>query len=248
MLKDLEAHPPELFIDAIGPTSWFLRQREYWGFELIPSIKNFVDQRYVHLIDLYGERFFLRRDLAAKREAEFSRRPLPQLTCSPSALLCSERAITLPTDLPTTNIPAHARIDVEFMPIHDQLGPATIFNTEKTPFSFRGLRLQYLKGDRYHLFIGVGDQWVTSKEFSAPKDKVALLSIELNGQTVTLKKDGVRVDEVHLPRPFANAGGPVTVGSWIGGVDPFSGKVQFVQILDLDKAESRSRKTIVKAD
>ncbi len=245
LLTEFQSKPPALFIDAIGQTSWFLREREFWTFELIPSIKEFVDQRYVHLIDIYGQRYFLRRDLAAKRETEFNR-PMPEIACSPSAVRCSDRPITLPTELPVTNIPRHARIDVEFMPIHHQLGPATVFNTEKTPFSFRGLRLQHLNGDRYFLLIGLGDSWAKSKEFSAPQGKVSLVSIELNERMITIKQNEALVDEVHLARPFADAGGPVTLESWIGGVDPFSGKVQFLQIMDLDKPEGRLTKALAK--
>lgn len=242
MLRELQANPPALFIDAVGPASWFLREPEFWGFHLIPAIKQFVDQRYVHLIDLYGQRYFYRRDLAAKRDAEFNR-VMPELACSPSAVLCSTRSITLPAELPATKIPAHAQIDIEFMPIQEQLGPATVFNSEKTPVSFQGLRLQHLEKDFYSLLIGVGDHWSTSKAFPAPQGKVAFVSIQLNGRTVTLKHNGQLIDEVHLSRPVANAGGPINVESWIGGVDPFSGKVQFVQILDLDKEPNRGARS-----
>jgi hypothetical protein len=246
MLRDLQAHPPALFIDAVGGGSWFLSQREYWGFELVPSIKAFVDEGYVHLIDIYGQRYFMRRDLAVKREADFNR-PLPQRACSPSALRCSNEAITLPHELPPTQIPAHSRIDLEFMPIHRQLGPATVFNTEKTPFSNRGLRIQYVDKDRYILTIGVGDHWSTSKEFLLPQDKVASLSIDLNGTTVTLENNGARVDEIHLSHPYADAGGPITLGSWIGGLDPFSGKIQFLQVVGLDKVGSKPEKPVRRA-
>ena len=245
LLKEFQSNPPALIVDAVGPTSWFTKDPQVWGFELIPSFKAFIDQHYIHLIDLYGERYFLRRDVAAKREREFSA-PVPTLACSPAAIRCSNRAITLPAELPPTRMPGRMRIDVEFMPIHNQLGPATVFNTEKTASSFQGFRLEHIQSsadatnragsdDRYHLLIGVGGEWVRSKEFSAPQGRVALVSIEMNGTTVTLKKNDVLLDEIHLPRPVADAGGPVNVGSWIGGIDPFSGKVQFFQIVDLDK-------------
>jgi len=245
LLEDLQSNPPALFIDAVGWTSWFVREPEFWGFHLIPSIKQFVDQRYVHLIDLYGQRYFYRRDLAAKREKDFNR-AMPELACSPSAVLCSKRPITLPAELPATKIPGRAQIDIEFMPIHNELGPATVFNSEKTAFSFRGLRLQHAEKDRYFLLIGVGDHWLTSKEFSAPESKLAFVSMQLNGATISLKHNGELVDDLHLPAPFADAGGPINVESWIGGADPFSGKVQFVQIVDLDKGENRGGKLIAK--
>jgi hypothetical protein len=239
MLRDLQADPPALFIDAIGPTSWFIQQREYWGFELVPSIKDFVERRYVHLIDIYGQRYFMRRDLAAKREAEFSR-PLLNVACEATALRCYDHPITLPTELPPTNIPQHARIDITFTPIHNQLGPATVFNSEKTPSSYRGLRLQYVEKNRYVLLIGVGDRWVISKSFSKPQGSTAFASIELDGTDAKLKEDGRLIDDIHLPHPFVDSGGPLNLGSWISGVDPFSGTVQFVQILDLNRKQNKN--------
>lgn len=238
MLRDLQADPPALFIDAVGPTSWFLQQRQYWGFELVPPIKDFVDRKYVHLIDIYGQRYFMRRDLVAKRDLEFNQ-PLPKASCAAAAIRCYDHAITLPTELPPTNIPQHARIDIEFMPIHEQLGPATVFNSEKTPASFRGLRLQYVEKDRYALLIGVGDHWVISKSFPKRQGRAALVSVELDATKARLQADGRLIDEIHLPHPFADSGGPINLDSWIGGVDPFSGIVRFVQILDLDRKQSK---------
>ena len=95
--------------------------------------------------------------------------------------------------------------------------------------------------DRYILLLGLGDHWAISKQFLLPQGKPASISIELKKDAAIVESNGARVDELHLDRRFADAPGPVTVGSWIGGMDPFSGKIQFLQILDLDKRANRQQ-------
>jgi hypothetical protein len=231
-LQDLKENPPELFIDAIGPASWFLSSRQYFGFERVPEIAAFVNAHYVHLVDLYQERFFLRRDLAARREAEFNR-PLPLKACTPGSVRCLDRPVTLPHELPPVQMPAHARIQVEFMPIGPQIGTATVINNEARPNSFRGFRLQHVSNDRYILLVGLGDSWAVSREFELPESRTAFVTIEVNGNGLTLENNGSKLDELHLARPMANSPGPITIGSWIQGMAPFSGKVQFFEIVDL---------------
>ena len=65
-LRDMKEDPPEMFIDAVGPTSWALNDRKAYNFEQFPEIETFVRLNYAHLADLYGQRYFLRRDLAAR--------------------------------------------------------------------------------------------------------------------------------------------------------------------------------------
>jgi hypothetical protein len=65
-LHDLEQSRAELFIDATGPASWFLTDRKTFTFERFPEIDNYVKANYVFVADRYGERFYLRRDLAGK--------------------------------------------------------------------------------------------------------------------------------------------------------------------------------------
>jgi hypothetical protein len=60
ILRDLRADPPKLFIDAIGPASWFLVHRSYYGFERFPAIEAFVKENYVYFADRYNQRYFLR--------------------------------------------------------------------------------------------------------------------------------------------------------------------------------------------
>jgi hypothetical protein len=59
--------PPEMFIDAVGPTSWALTDRKAYNFEQFPEIETFVRLNYAYLADQYGQRYFLRRDLAARK-------------------------------------------------------------------------------------------------------------------------------------------------------------------------------------
>jgi len=67
ILADLRASSPELFIDAVGPTSWFLGDRKYYGFEQFPDIAAFVQANYVFLKDQFDQRYYQRRDLASVR-------------------------------------------------------------------------------------------------------------------------------------------------------------------------------------
>lgn len=59
---DLRAGPPEVFIDAIGPTSWFLVDPKYYGFEQFPEIASFVKSNYKLLTSYNYQRYYVRRD------------------------------------------------------------------------------------------------------------------------------------------------------------------------------------------
>ena len=231
-LQDLRANPPELFIDAIGPASWFLSSQQYFGFERVPAIAAFVHAHYVHLADLYHERYFLRRDLAAKREAQFDR-PLPLKACAAQSVRCLHSAVTLPLQLPAIQMPARYRIEAEFIPVGSQIGTATVFSNEARPNSFQGFRFQHVTGDRYILLVGLGDEWAVSKPFELPEGRPAFVTIETDEHGLRIENNGSRLDEMHLPRPIAESDGPLTIGSWIDGMCPFSGKIQFFEVVDL---------------
>jgi hypothetical protein len=63
-LRGLQRHPPALFIDAMDTSHGDFANRKAYGFELIPQINAFVQVNYVHVLDIYGQRFYMRRDLA----------------------------------------------------------------------------------------------------------------------------------------------------------------------------------------
>jgi hypothetical protein len=232
-LHDLRLNRAELLIDATGPTSWFLTDSKLFTFEKLPEIDAYVKANYVYLVDLYGQRYFLRRDLASKREQAF-KQPLPPKTCTAEAVSCMTSTVILPKQLPPVQMPSHALLEAEFMPVTPQIGYATVFSKDAVTDSYHGFQFQHVADDRYRLILGIGDQWTTSKEIFLPQSKPVMLSIELNGKTVSIHCNGAQVDEMHLVRPMADAGGPITLNSWIEGERVFSGRMQFFQIVDLE--------------
>jgi len=68
-LRDLKSDPPEMFIDAVGPASFGMVDPRLFNFAQFHEIEAFISTYYVHSADLYGERYFLRRDLAARSHA-----------------------------------------------------------------------------------------------------------------------------------------------------------------------------------
>jgi hypothetical protein len=141
----------------------------------------------------------------------------------------------LPKDLPPVTLPEHALLEAEFMAVQPQIGPATVFNNEAVPVSRQGFRFQHTTGDRYVLIVGTGTGYVGSKEFTLRVRETVKLTIEFQGNTVRIRCNDSQTDVLHLPRPFANSPGPINLNSWIGSADPFAGKMQFFQILDLEK-------------
>jgi hypothetical protein len=240
IMHDLRANPPELFIDSISIASWFMHDRRYFGFKQIPELNQFVKDHYVAFTEFYEERFYLRRDLAARWGSVRSPR-----ACAPGALTCFalppgktfDEVTFAAQKLPAIQMPAHALIEAEFTPIGVQTDVGTIFNNEAVPFSFRGFRFQSIGGDRYHLILGLGKTWAVSKPVLLPQGKPASVSLEFNGTDVHIRCNGVAVDDMHLASRMADTAGPVTLGSWIDGQCRFFGAVQFFQILDLDKAQ-----------
>lgn len=241
-VHDLRESSAELFVDAVGPTSFVFWDHNLYNFEQIPEIALAVSMNYVHLIDAYGHRYFLRRDLAQR--AHSVRMPR---NCLPGALRCVDTpafvitnwAATVPgvPNLPTVQMPAHALIEAEFTPMARQTENSTVFNSEAVSGSFRGFRFQSIGGDRYRLILGLGNTWAFSKSFLLPQGKAASLSIEFNGNNVYIRSNGVGVDDMHLPSPMTDAAGPITVGSWIGGQCRFTGMIRFFQIVDLEKSK-----------
>jgi hypothetical protein len=66
-LDDLRQHPAAMFIDANGPHGTCCGFDH--KFEEVPEIASYVGSNYVHVIDAYSQRFFIRRDLAYRAGA-----------------------------------------------------------------------------------------------------------------------------------------------------------------------------------
>jgi len=66
-LQEMRNNPPEMFIDAVGPASFAFTDPAVYGMQHFPEIESFVSSFYVVVGERFGERFYLRRDLAAHR-------------------------------------------------------------------------------------------------------------------------------------------------------------------------------------
>ncbi len=239
-IDDLSRDPPELIVYSIGPASWFLDNDALHGFDQVPEMAAFVNRSYRHIADGYGERFFLRADLVAR-----SGSVTPPQACAPQAVRCEPNqrrfypeGATTPVmeNLPALEMPKHALMEVQFTPFGRQTDNATILNNEAVPRSFLGFRFQNMRGDLYRLLLGVGDRWAFSKPMMLAEGKTVSLSIEFADTLVTIRANGTTLDTMQLPAPFADAPGPITIGSWIDGACRFSGTIQFFQIVDLSRA------------
>lgn len=236
-VNDMQQKLPALFIDAVGPSSWFLRDPSVFGFEHIPAVAAIIQKHYVHLGNFYDQRYYLRNDLAAKREATYNI-SLSTKVCDAKALRCLATPITLPATLPALQIPKHALLEAEFVPVGTQIGPATVFNNEAIPNSCRGFRFVHTTGENYALLVGIGRKYVASREFNLPERKPVWLTVEFNDNVVKVKCNSQH-DELHLPNAMADAAGTIQLNSWLGDSDPFIGKMQFFQVTDLTQADAK---------
>ena len=230
LLEDLSHNPPELIVDAIGTDSWAFEDNAIYGLNQVPEIARFVNDFYRHVADAYGERFFLRADLAARFNSV-----TPPKACSPAALRCiaSPRRFygegvtsLIMDDQPPIKIPEHALIEIQFTPFGRQPANATIFNNEAAPNSFRGIRFQNTGGDFYKLMVGLGDRWAFSKPIWLPEGKPVWLSIEFAGKEVRIQANGKAADTLHLFAAMVDSPGPITLGR-------FTGTMQFFQLVKL---------------
>ena len=81
--------------------------------------------------------------------------------------------------------------------------------------------------------VGWGPEWAVSDVMVLPRRKAVYLSVEFNGDVVTIVCNGAKRDEMRLPKRMLDSPGPITVGSWIGHQRAFLGNVQVFQIRDL---------------
>lgn len=229
-LSGLQRHRPELFIDAMDTSHGDFGNRKVHGFELIPEIDSFIQLNYVYLLDAYGQRLYIRRDLARTVAGIGDARK-----CDPQALRCFEAGAGawIPTDLPPIQMPAHALLEATFTPETNQDLYATVFSNQSDAAAHEGFQLQYLANDRYRLVVGWGPEWAVSDVMVLPRRKAVYLSVEFNGDVVTIVCNGAKRDEMRLPKRMLDSPGPITVGSWIGHQRAFLGNVQVFQIRDL---------------
>jgi hypothetical protein len=231
-LLDMSRHPAALFVDARENS----RESPFSGrqdiaFESIPSIRSYIHANYVYLASAYGDRFFIRRDLA--RGVAGIPEPKP---CDPHALRCfaASTGAALPVDLPPAQLPAHAVLEITFTPEALQEPLATVFgNDDGGVAEHRGFQLQAIAPDRYRVAIGVGSDWIFSHAFTLPERKPAALSVEFSGNTFALTLNGTYRDEIRLPQPMVNSTAPITLGSAPEHKHPFIGNIADFQLRDL---------------
>ena len=228
-LGGLERQRPELFIDAMDTSHGDFGDRKAHGFELLPDISAFIQANYVHVLDAYSQRFYIRRDLARSVAGIGDPRK-----CDAGALRCFEAGAgaRTPTDLPPIQMPEHALVEATFTPEARQDSHATVFSNDSG--THQGFQFVHIENDRYRLGVGWGPQGALSDEdLLLPQRRPASLAIEFNGNVVTVVCNGAKRIEMRLPKPMLDSPGPITVGSWIGHQRPFLGNIQFFQIRSL---------------
>jgi hypothetical protein len=244
LLQDLSQNPPELFIDAISPVSWAYEDRARFNFEQFPEIASFVKKSYVHLVDAFGQRFYMRRDIASRATAAS-----PPRSCAPDSVRCMpmprrffvEGATSLLTDdLPALPLPSHTLLEADFTPFGRQSENGTVFTNEAAPEMHRGFRFQNVGADQYRLLLGLGDRWAISDPILLPPGKRVALAVEVNDTEVEIRNAGVVVARMHLGSRIADSKGPIHIGSWLNGQNRLTGAVDFFQIVDRDKSRNPS--------
>ncbi len=222
-LREMRQYRPDMFVDARKPSCCFVADASN-SFELEPSIKSYIDSDYIQVADRWDLRFFLRRDLAGLGSG---------VSCAGGALRCYLATAGPPVPLPPLQMPKHARIDAEFVPLLRQEDSALVFGNAPPDGTPRGFRFQSAGPDRYRLSVGAGGRWVTSPELVLPARRKVSLSIEILGKAVTIFCNGQRWEEMELPGAMSDAPEPISLGSGKIG-DGFVGAINSFQIRDLD--------------
>jgi hypothetical protein len=230
-LRDMKRTRPRLFIDVVGPASFagnygVFADRKTGGFETIPEIRSFIEANYVQATEAYGERFYLRRDLAVSNAT--------QKRCEAAALRCYDGSNSaFSTTLAPLRLPDHVILEVVFTPEPKQDRYATVFSNDISPDEHKGFQFHHVGNDLYQLAIGLGGQWARSKPVLAPPGLPSAVSVEFNLRTVTIFYNGVKSEELQLPVRMIDSDAPITIGSWLGQHRLFQGKIQVFQIRNL---------------
>ena len=231
-LSGLRSERPKLFVDAIS-SSWWRSDGKQFDFETIPEINTFVQSNYAHVLDAYGQRYYIRRDLAPS----LAGMGVPQ-KCDAQALRCFEAGLQawIPADLPPIQMPEHAMLEAVFTPETGQDLHATVFSNAASPTAHAGFTFQHVEADRYRLVVAGGAGWAFSKELSLPQREPVSLAVEFKGNVVTIVCNGTKRDEMRLPERMVDSPSPITVGSSVDHRRPFLGNVQLFQIRSLGAA------------
>ncbi len=222
-LIEMRQHRPDMFVDALKLSCCFFADPRH-RFELVPALKSYVDSNYIQVADRWNLRFFLRRDLAGVGSGS---------ACSADAIRCYQSTAGAPVSLPPVQMPQHARIDAEFVPLLPQDDSALVFGSEAPVGVPRGFHFQYAGSGRYRLSVGAGGRWVTSRELNLPERQKVSLSIEFHGRAVTIFCNGEKREEMDLPSAMSDAPEPIVLGSGKGDRG-FIGAIVSFQIRDLD--------------
>jgi hypothetical protein len=65
-MQDLHDYPPKLFLDAVGPGQFKYQDRDLYGYETFPELRDYVMSNFYLAGDAGGVRVFARRDTARK--------------------------------------------------------------------------------------------------------------------------------------------------------------------------------------
>jgi hypothetical protein len=222
-LIDMRQHRPEMFVDALK-RSCCIYEDPANRFERVPALKSYIDSDYIQVADRWDLRFFLRRDLAGVGRGS---------PCSADAIRCYQSTGGAPVPLPPVQMPKHARIDAEFVPLLPQEDSALVFGSEAPGGVPRGFQFQCAGSDGYRLRVGAGGRWVASRELDLPERQKVSLSIEFQGKAVTIFCNGKKREEMELPSAMSDSPDPIALGSGKVGRG-FLGAIVSLQIRDLD--------------
>jgi hypothetical protein len=229
-IRGLQRYRPELFLDATDTSLGAFANRKVYGFEVIPEINSFIQGNYVHLVDAFRQRFYIRRDLAQSVGGIGEPRK-----CDVQAIRCFEAGTGswIPADLPPVEMPEHSLVEATFTPEIKEALYATVFSNEGSLTVHQGFQFLHMENDRYRLGVGWGPEGMLSQELWLPQRKPVSLAIEFNGNVATITCNGTQRVEMRFPKRMLDSPGPITIGSWIGHQRPFVGNIQFFQIRDL---------------
>ena len=199
-LRDLRAHPADLFLDALDVSCCYMNDRKVYGFETVPAIRSYVDANYLWVSEQFRQRFYLRRDLAAI--------PRPR-ACDAGAVFCYQAASVYGPAPPPLRMPEHARLEADFTPL-DAGDAVTIFGTD--PASAAGFRFIHTGHGMYRLVAG----GAASQEVALPEGQHVSLAIDFNGTAVTLSCNGEVRDRLTLDHPLTGADVQIAAAGWKG--------------------------------